>query len=407
MRFIYCDTGLVNNLGHHANYCRLITQELKSRNITCLIFGHAQLVPDLRAEFGAQAHFRCSTYHEPARLKDPIAGWLRDYEIIWSATLQDLRSIGVQAGDLVYFSTVQPPQFRAALEWFNMFPVHQRPTMVLEFGLDPGVQIAPSTPGQRNLQILDPFQDPHGVLYRHTASFMNENHRSRFRLGTLDATVSGVFEALMRHPVVVLPPPHVAITDCLCRRGRRPVTVAVLGHQRYVKGYHLMPELCRLLLQCRSDLRLLIHNGAPGGMDGEQAALRTLARADPRLVLDERVADLAIWGQLLTRSDLILCPYDPQRYATAFSAVIAEAIANAIPVVVPAETAAAALLREFGSPHTEFTTWDVTSVFAATEQALDKFDVLAARAFAACSQWARTRGAKNLVNTLLGFPGAS
>ena len=154
--------------------------------------------------------------------------------------------------------------------------------------------------------------------------------------------------------VGVLPTPHVAMSQRTSRSGKRPITVAVLGNQRPEKGYQFMPEVAQRLLQSNADIRILCHNANPGAMPEAQQALRALAATDPRLTLDERLAGGEVWQGLLDASDLIILHYASPRFAISYSAVAVEAMANGIPVVVPAATSMARLVQEFGGGGTVF-----------------------------------------------------
>ena len=87
MRLIYLDPGLVKNLGHHANSCRQITQAAKARGMPCRVVAHAGIEDQLKAELQAMPFFRWATYAAPSAKKDPIAGWLRDFELGTATTV--------------------------------------------------------------------------------------------------------------------------------------------------------------------------------------------------------------------------------------------------------------------------------------------------------------------------------
>src|SRR5439155_1206590 len=157
----------------------------------------------------------------------------------------------------------------------------------------------------------------------------------RFHMMTFEPSSSTAYQVLLGKPVGVLPVPRLAATTPRNRAGRRPITVSVVGHQRPDKGYQHMPEVARRLLQARPDIRVLAHNADPQGMPDTRQAMRALAAADRRVIIDERLAGQQAWAEVLDASDLILCPYDPARFAFSYSAVAAEAVANAIPMVVP------------------------------------------------------------------------
>jgi hypothetical protein len=121
------------------------------------------------------------------------------------------------------------------------------------------------------------------------------------------------------------------------------------------------------------------------------------------VLIDERLAGQKTWAELLDASDLILCPYDPGRFAFSYSAVAAEAVANGIPMVVPAGSSLARLVGEFGGAGTVFDKAEPAHLVDATLQALHQFDRLAATALAGAEKWTQVHGPRKFVDAVLGL----
>ena len=406
MRVIYADPGLRDNLGHHANSCRAIRRELERRGITVAVLALADIIPELRDELHAIPLFRAYTYWQTDG--DPVSGWLNCFETSTRTTVEDLGRVqGVTAQDIVYLNSAQPAQFMALIRWSQTLPDNRRPHIVMEFGTDPGVDVDPGKePGKFTLRLRDYRSDPRAMFYRHAACHLTEADLARFHMATFDAASSQIYSALLARPVGVLPLPQFAHQTVVSRAGRRPITVSVLGHQRQDKGYHLMPVIARLLLAHEPDIRLLVHNGAPDVMPKVQQEMRAHAAIESRLSLNEQTAGPELWADLLQRSDLILCPYEPARFVASYSAVATEALANAIPLVVPAGTSLSRLLDAYGNPGKAFDRYNPASIVEATRQALAQFNTFAARASTAAEQWNATMGVGNMVNALLALGGA-
>ncbi|MBV9521557.1 MAG: glycosyltransferase [Alphaproteobacteria bacterium] len=402
MRFHYLDPGLKSELGHHANSCRLITGALRDRGIATSIRAFLDIEPKLRDELGAQPHFRHFTYRHFDR--DPICGWLTGFHGGAESTRQDLAKLAIAKDDIVYLNSAQPAQLMAIVQWLAGMPETALPTVIMEFGTEPGLETRIED-GALRLATKDPREDPRAPLFRFAALQIPPALGRRLRLMTFDRASSEVYAMLLGRPVGTLPLPHHAVTSRRSRVGQRPVTIAVLGHQRPDKGYALVPEIARILLRSRTDLRLLIHNGAPEAMPAVQQAVRELAGGEPRIAVDERVAGPQSWAELLERSDLILCPYQPQRFVASYSAVVAEALANAIPSVVPEATSLAKLVAEFGGPGVTFAGFDAAAIAAAALRALDGFDRYAQLALAASERWQRMCGPDRLAAALLAAAG--
>jgi glycosyltransferase involved in cell wall biosynthesis len=403
MRVIYADPGLRDNLGHHANSCRTILRELEQRGITVAVLALTGIIADLREELHAIPFFRAYTYWQSDG--DPVCGWLNAFDSVVRATFEDLQRLqGIMAEDIVYLNSAQPAQFMALVKWLKSLPMEQRPHIVMEFGTDPGIDIVVGDGGDLekfSLRLRDYRTDPRAMFYRHAACQLTEPDLARFHMATFDKAASAVYALLLGRPVGVLPLPQFAQAAVSPRTGRRPITVSVLGHQRPDKGYHLMPEIARLLLAHEPAIRLLVHNGAPEAMARIQQEMRAHAAVESRLVLNEQAAGPELWQDLLCQSDLILCPYEPARFIASYSAVATEALANAIPLVVPANTSLSRLLDAYGGPGFVFERYDSAGIVAATRRALADFDALAATAEAAAAQWNATMGVGNMVTALL------
>jgi hypothetical protein len=405
MRVIYLDPGLRDERGHWANTCRSIRGELDRRGIPVMVLAQADIIPALRDELKAVPLFRAWTSIRSDG--DPVSGQLNWFDSASRLTIEDLgRMRGVKADDICYLASAEPAQFMALVRWSQLLPEDQRPHIVMEFGADPGVDVSPGPqPDQMVLRLRDYRQDPRPMFYRFAARQMRDVDPPRFHMVTFDKVTSDIYGQVVGKPVGVLPLPQFAGIKARSRAGRRPVTVSVIGHQRFDKGYHLMPEIARLLLAHEPDVRLLIHNCIPEQMPQVQAELRAHAAVESRVTINEEVAGPALWARLVDQTDLMLCPYQPARYLASYSAVAVEALAHAIPLVVPAATSLSRMLADFGQPGTTFTGFDAAGVVAATREALAGFDALAERATAAASRWGASMGAPHTVQALLALCG--
>jgi GR25 family glycosyltransferase involved in LPS biosynthesis len=405
MRFIYADPALVDNLGHPAAICRYVTRELGNRGIKAEVFGFRAIRPELKAELGAQPHFRAHTY--AADDPDPIFGWLKSFDATTDITREDLQQLpALDPGDLIYFNSAQAGQLMATIQWMATLPPERLPQVVLELGHDPGLDITVSPTGF-SCTARDPRRDPSAAFYRLAGSKISPRVKEHLHLMTFERQTSTIFGTVIGHPVGLFPPPFAALAPLRSRSGNTLLTLAVLGHQRAEKGYSLVPAIARRVLEQRGQVRILVHNGAPEQMPEAQHAVRALASLDRRIVLDERTVGPATWAELLESSDIILCPYDPNRFRARHSGVAFEAVANAIPLVGPAGTSIERLIQECGGCGTVFGEFEPNSIAAATVSAMDNFDRYASAAYTAAEQWPSRYGPNRLVDALLAFAQSS
>ena len=404
MRFIYVDPGLRNNLGHHANACRAIVGELRRRGVETVVLGFARMQPELRDELGAVPHFRYFTYWISDG--DPVCGWLNAFHLGSRSMTVDLARLAwLSPEDVIYFNSAQAAQFMGVVDWIREAAAGgPLPQMIMELGTEPGLDALPG----ENATVLaarDTRHDPRAVLYRFAALRTSEHDAALLHTAAYDAAVSRAYAILLQRPVAPLPLPLGPITARRKRSGGDSAVVAVLGDQRLEKGYHLLPGVARLLLDRKPGIRILAHNGRPGEMRDAQLAMRALAGTEPRLTIEERIADPRLWAALIDAADIILCPYDPTHFRFAYSAVAAEAVANGVPLVVPARTTLAALSEEYGGCGITFDRFEAPSIAEATIQAIDRLGDLAAKAHQAAAKWAERNGAANTVDGILRLAG--
>lgn len=402
MRVFYLDPALRHDVGHHANYCRHIAGEFRGRGVETHVFGHVEMPGPLQTELAAAAYFRVSSY--TSKDSDPFCPWLTGLDTLTRVTREDLERLpAVEAADLVFMTTVWPVQLSAMIEWRDALHPARRPTVVLDC-VGTGLEIRQNA-DRLEVSVPDPRIDSRAVLYRYVALRLPRDAGARFHVTTFGPVPTRLFRKLLSYPVRTLPSPFRATAPLRNRAGARPITVAVLGHQRARKGYDLMPDIARELLRARPDVRLFVQNVAAPDAAAAQLRLRDLAATSDRLTIDEGVAGKVRWARLIEASDLVLCPYRPEAYVAGFSAMLNEVIANGIPAVVPARTTLATLLQECGGCGTAFERFDPSAIVAATSQALDQFDHFATLAHAAALAWPETRGPARLVDELLSLAG--
>jgi glycosyltransferase involved in cell wall biosynthesis len=294
----------------------------------------------------------------------------------------------------------------AALLWYRSLPEKLRPALVIEAN-ETGLK------GRRDGDVVkldapnDPREDPRPLLFRFIGRRHLQPMPAGFHVITFDPTTTSSLSQLLGCAISTAPLPYDAVAPLRNRAGARPVTIACLGHQNARKGYPLLPELVGRLLQRRDDVRVLVQAVGTGepGLGEATARLTALAALDRRLVLDDQPAGADRWPRLLGQADLILCPYRPEAYTDSFSSMACEALANAVPIVVPESTTLQVMLDACGGPGLAFAACDVAAILAATEAVLQQFDFYAERAYQVARAWPETRGSDRLAGVLLELTG--
>src|SRR5947207_6866779 len=195
MRFIYLDTGLRGELGHHAVFCRNIVNECRAREMSTRVLAHREITKELASELGGVGFFRAYTYNSYD--SDPIISWLTSFERVAAATREDLQGIAeLDRGDIVYMNWGWPAQLMALMNWLAALPLERQPTVFVEVGADPGLEANPA-PGRRvRFRPRDPRLDPRALLYRYAVRDVAPAATPRLHLVAFDRTTAAAFQDL-------------------------------------------------------------------------------------------------------------------------------------------------------------------------------------------------------------------
>lgn len=398
MKILYVDPGLRGLEGHHASSALALPAALRQLGHDVTVLGHCEVADALQQSTGALPFFEVFTY---ARhwASDPVAGWLTDFSEALEPTVADLRRAWKTLGpaDLIYANSVKPAQVAALGLWLKStfeWP-EAGPPIVVEFGTESGL-------ARTECSNAAPFEvrDPTAVLYRHAARRVGEWWMGRFAFLAAAGAAAEEYAFLLDRPVGVAPMPQI-LPPLRRRQPAGRLTIGLLGHQRPDKGYPLAPEFIPQVLDKHRQAQFLVHHSDAASLTDVTEHLRALAADEPRLKLQLEPAVGEDWFALLDRCDIVALPYDPQRYAGSYSAIVGEALASGAPVVVPAETTMATELQTAGGPGVIIDAWNAPSISAAIGAAIDDFASLSERASSAGKAWHGRHGPERFVTCVL------
>ncbi len=387
----YLDPELSGNAGHYANACRHVTGELRRQGIPVEVFGSRFAEYGLMTELGVRRFFSVMTSPAPAGLaKDlHIAAW----------TAQNLpRDLGrlppLKPQDLIYVNSVSAYALHPLFQWlYRRFTPDTMPQVVLEFGHDLAIEYGFKT-AFRELDLT-------AALYQQAVQVMPAPYWHRIRLYTFHKRCSAKYAEILGRPVGTLPFPQKPPALPRFRMDKPDLVVGFGGNQGTPKGFQMIPGLARRLLAHGRHPTVLVHSASAYVDPDTMTDLVDMGEADDRMKVYIYPADDKAWWDLLDRMDLLVLPYQPERYRDAYSAILAEAISSGLPVVAPAETSLADLIAEYGHPGVCFDQWTGDSIWAACETALATYDTLAGRAKRAAIRWMTDQGPAGLIDTLL------
>lgn len=409
-RLVYVDNACFNDLGHHATSARLITKELRRRDVKCEVLAYKGVTEKLQQDLEAKPTFTHYTYGDHGEETNRASSWLTNFFSNVDKLVDDFMRAGADyLSGYLYWNSGGCAECLALAKILLWCP---RARAVLEFGCDCGVDLQISEDSSVHGIPRNPLTDARSVLYSYCGDWIKDHPSvaDRLTLATFDHGSSTMYCSLMGLPVKTLPLPRDAAT-LRCRAGARPITIGIIGHQRGEKGCFLVPEIVRQVLavthQLTRSIRFYLHDGNSETLKEwrelteRQNGENLFSSYDARVSLDTTCADMAYWQRILDRCDLIVCPYYPPRFMVSYSAVCAEAVANGIPIVVPSGTSLERMCQAYGGG-TSFRDWDVASVVAAVKLAVENFPALAERAYERAHAWPSSQGTANFVDALLG-----
>jgi len=384
IKMCYIDAAIVNNAGHHANACRHFIGEFRRRGFAVHAFGNRVLDHGVGRELRVEPLFRHYSYD---KLRGrPYAAYL----LARSSFLFDLRAAWRRGPfDLVFLHSVMATQLAAIALWVRDFRPEEMPFVVIGFDLPSGNK-------------LSGYWNTHTHVFRRAGRLFDPRYLPRTLFFTFDQAITDDYAELLGLPVRTMPTVHVGLREPRLRRrdSNGLISVAFLGYQRPEKGYGLLPEIVRLSLDRRLPIKLLLHNSAPGDNPINQE-LRALAQANANVEFVADSGDQLYWQGLLDISDLMVLPYEPDRYRESGSGVATEAVSDGIPMVVPSGTTMETLAVSCQGGATSFANWRAAEITDAIERAVAGFETLAEKAESGAWEWRRNNGAKLFVDELL------
>lgn len=385
IKLIYCDPALRTHAGHSLTFGKHYQEGFHALGHPMVTLAHRGVDASIGIDMRAFAAFRlCSSIRTSA---DPLCGPTKSYLDVSQVIAEDLAAVeGISPDDLMVFDASSPAAVTGLTRW-----MHARgrdcPRVVVTLHNSVGVTGRKGPAG--NVEVVP--VGPDAALYRLAGLSIPTAVSQRLAFVTTYDCYAAIYPELLRHPVRRVPHPVAAVTQPRIREAGSPVVVGFIGAQQPRKGFGLVPEIVRQLFQTSFPMRVLVQDSF-AGMQEPLAALTMLAASDERLTVQTGPVDRQGWQTTLDQCDLLVAPYDQQFFRVNGSGIVTDAIANGIPIVVPAETTLAALLQQYRCAAATFACSTVEAVTQAVEQAVRRCDEHTEAARRGRESWAGTNG---------------
>jgi hypothetical protein len=363
MRIHLLDPGLKVLAGHHFDLDQGLSRYLVEQGHDLHVYAHIGATQQVQTAVQAVAPitplFRSGPYVDP-RQQDPYAGEFVTYQTQSRLLAEDL--VKLPDADIWVWPTLTAAQ------------LHASATRNTGAGLAGCVHMP---------VVSDEY--PQGQCWWRDAFLTAQRAGVQLNLGAIEPEHRYEYLPLMPDSrFSVFPSYFEGVAPQIPRKQLRKI--GFFGNQRGEKGAALIMDILGPLLS--AGYQVVVHDS--GGM------LRFENR--PGLTMLGFVDDL---HQEIAQCDLIVLPYQPDRYKSKASGIMMDAIASGIPTVVPFGTALGRWSDRTGAG-TQFVQLQTTDIIAAINAARSRYDTIAQSAYDAAIAWQKNHGMARFAQAMLG-----
>ncbi len=227
-----------------------------------------------------------------------------------------------------------------AVDWFTSRLGRERsPSFHLEFRHP----LFCGDPSEEAVEASESLRLQRGVFQLHPAA----DRSQRIRLYTDTEELRAEYELLTKQNFGVFPIPFRAeLISSRSTAQSGPLTLVFLGDARDEKGFHWLPDLIERMTadylqprRVRFLLQATLGTPAYNPLSGPaMTRLKQFPLSQVELVGEKGPLSPEKYYELASKADIVLLPYERNRYRAASSGTLAEAIAAGRPAVVPADS---------------------------------------------------------------------
>ena len=417
-RFLIIDQSLCSFQGHHFEYDVSVAEAAERAGWEPIIFAHKSLSREAEPS-GIRVVRAFTSTDQPRRgaLRSGSTSWppaivmdrlLRAVGAVWSLQArgagagqgftEELANLlgcsGLQENDIILLHTLHVWQLERVLRLLEALPEIDLPSFHIVLRRDVGEALTANANGMGLKACLERFYT--SDLYPRHVHFYTDTERLTAQYDAVSTIRFRTLPIPFRHELVDRAAGTAKSRDDAIKH------VVYLGDARPEKGYLYLPDLIAGLWQGYAQpgkVRFTIQSNfnVPDGERGALDARRRLAQfPDDVVTLITEPLSPKDYYRLLTDADIVVLPYNANRYAARSSGVLAEALSAGKVVVAPSGTWMAAQLdwargRTFNDP---------AGLSAAVASAIDHFDALSTAAKVYAQRWRHKHSPEVLMSVL-------
>jgi glycosyltransferase involved in cell wall biosynthesis len=357
MKINLIDPGLRNQEGHHYDIDKRVALELINLGHEVTIFSHHAFVlnDELKNTIKIIPIFSLSPY---SNLKqDHITGELDEFRNFSNIYSEELKK--TSSADMI----IAPTMFSFLLNAFAIAKIKTPISACIHFG-----------PDFRNIS--------NGKL-RWRLAFRNAKDFLFINIGSLEKINYYDYLPLTYNKKFnIFPKPY---DGNYPRQEKNKIeTVGFFGHQRGEKGMNLLQPLINFLIA--KNIKIIFHDSS-----------NNIKFDHPNINCLGFVENLT---NEISKCDLIILPYLQEEYSHRGSGILYEAIASAVPAIVPFNTTLGVHIEESGSGIVFFD-YSPKSIIEAFNIAETRYKDISNNASIASKKWSQKHGIKNFVKSFI------
>jgi glycosyltransferase involved in cell wall biosynthesis len=359
------------------------------------VWVHAKCEPQIVETLGAQAVFPLQT---DAKLdEDPVSAELTTFMLgatTFGGALSKHLSATICADDWVYVAYASQNEAYGLALWMQTLPLEKRPRLVL-FCHRPELRWA--VDAQRNKVSAN------ASFWRFSAlMFEKIGAKDRVQVFAPGSYLSDILRwasGLKVHTTGLCTPYFITPAQALATE--KHFDIGLMGEFRPERGSDLMADLMVALDRQRPGMRYVLQLNNPESKDAMQQRLAGQGFKGRLRVIPDNRLEPAEFARLIAHVRLMVLPYHPDRYRMRSSGVLSECIAYGVPCVVPDGTWLGDQVQGGHSAGLVFGEWTTQAIYAATLQALEQLEDLAAVANKKMLPWRQQNCARAMLERLV------
>jgi glycosyltransferase involved in cell wall biosynthesis len=358
-KILIIDSGMKNLGGHNFSYTRAVQDALAEKGFAVDVFANKLLSVDLAESSGYKPVFSQGAYDFP-----PFKGLKRDLShiyaqsVIYADELERELENKLSEYAAIFCHTIGDFELIGWNRFLSRNKLNSQLFLLLRW-----------TPNYQKIRLIKRTFHPYFRIKPYYLKSIRTKLKEKFTLVTDSDLLTADYRSIYKHRIVTLPIPlnkyfladkknyASSLKEFKKRYGlnKKGLCICYMGDAREAKGFYLLPELVRNVLEKTKDVYFAIqcpksasgndNSGLPQGV----TELREIEKThnDRLILVSERLSE-EDYANMFRCLDIALIPYLLPGYKEATSGIFAEAVALGKPTVVTETTWMAHELKKFG-----------------------------------------------------------